>query len=87
MNAREQMRIMEDTYRLAQAAATIAPSSGVASEIGERQSATREPTGLGHDTLKEMGVLIFPHWKDWLPTFDEDDPRWKTTQSWQIMKC
>ena len=74
---RRELRTMEDTLRLQQAAQTTVPSTGKNSEADEAVPATREPSGLPPDVLREMGVLLYPRWQDWMKVFDEDDIRWK----------
>ena len=68
-----ELKMMEDTFRLQQAMAAKIPSSGNNSENEEASPTTREPTNLPPDVLKEMGVLLYPNWQDWLSGFDEDD--------------
>ena len=89
--AKEEIRMMEDTLRLQEAANTKCPSSGLASEVGEPTQAnvtTRESTGLPPEVLKEMGVLLYPRWQDWSTTFDQDDTvgRKCGTRSWPNLR-
>ena len=74
--------LVERNFQLGQQATF--PHSGSGSENDEPVGMTRQATGLPPDTLKEMGVLLYPRWQDWSKVFDGDDHSWK--EVWRLTR-